>query len=367
MTVDGVVIPPNTTFFDITQDERTQFVLNLCEQLGVQLPSGPLDVDGAAALGLFGLGTPSGSFQNFSVLFGNDGNPDIDPETSRAFFAKVSFTQPWFDSFRLNISANYFDYLIEGAIGQLTAGTILGACFNPNNTVPTTVQNGVLVGDLCEFSTRNPQTGLLTAINEASFNLGSLTSRGIDFNLSADTDLEILNKLPGFNKLDGPINLGVTYRGTLQLENNEDITGDGIFNENVGLFGFPEYQMNITTALRYDRWGLSHRVFYSTAQDNGLNQFGGGNLCIPELTARDPNADTSGCTEFIDLPPVILHDLVLNYNADTWAVRVGVRNLLDTVIVRDTAIPGDGNSGTPFGLGFDADGRNFFFNVTKRF
>jgi len=366
---DGFDIPAGTVFFDVSQDERQEFVLNLCEQLGVQLPSGPLDVDGAAALGLFGIGTPSGSFQNFSVLFGNDGNEAINPETSRAFFAKVSFQQPWFDSFRLNFSANYFDYLIEDSIGQLTAGNILGSCFGLNNAVPTTVQNGILVGDLCEFQSRDPNTGLLTALNEASFNLGSITSRGIDFNLSADTDLEILNKLPGFNKLDGPINLGVTYRATWQFENNEDILGDGMFNENVGLFGFPDYQMNITTALRYDRWGLSHRVFYSTAQDNGINDFGGGNICSPELISRGISADEAGdrCTEFIDLPPVILHDIVLNYNADTWAVRVGVRNLLDTVIIRDTAIPGDGGSGTPFGLGFDADGRNFFFNVTKRF
>ena len=104
---------------------------------------------------------------------------------------------------------------------------------------------------------------------------------------------------------------------------------------------------------------------YQDSTDNGLAPFGGGNVCVPELTAR--GADTSGCTEFIDLPDVELHNISVTYNADTWAVRAGVRNLLNTVPVLDTAIPGDGNTGTPFGLGYDANGRNLFLNVSKRF
>lgn len=369
--VNGVPIPENTIFFDETLDERNEGVISLCEQLGVQLPSGPLDVDGAAALGLFGIGTPSASFQNFSVLFGNSGNPQLDPETSDAWFLKASFDQPWFDSFNLRLSANYFDYEVQGSIGQLTAGVILGQCFATDNIngvdVPrSTVVNGELVGNLCQFQSRSPTTGLLTAVNESSFNLGVLTSRGIDFNMEFSTELEFLNKIPGFGGLEEPLDLSVVYRGTLQLENNEDINGEGDFEQNLGLFGFPEYQHNVTAQLGYDRFSFLYRVFYSTPQDSGVGMFGGGNLCIPELTAR--GEDTSGCTEFIDLPAVILHDLTATYRADTWAFRVGVRNLLDTVIVRDAGgTPSDGGTGTPFGLGFDLDGRNFFVNVTKAF
>ena len=57
----------------------------------------------------------------------------------------------------------------------------------------------------------------------------------------------------------------------------------------------------------------------------------------------------------------------MTYNADTWSARAGIRNIANTVVVRDGAIPGDGNTGTPFGLGYDANGRNLFVNISKRF
>lgn len=90
----GFAIPAGTVFFDATQDARPAAIVASCTALGVSLPSGPLDVDGANALGLFGVGTPSGSFQNFGVLFSNAGNPDVDPEESEAFFARATFEQP---------------------------------------------------------------------------------------------------------------------------------------------------------------------------------------------------------------------------------------------------------------------------------
>ena len=34
---------------------------------------------------------------------------------------------------------------------------------------------------------------------------------------------------------------------------------------------------------------------------------------------------------------------------------------------RDTAIPSDGGTGTPFGLGYSLLGRTFFVNVSKAF
>jgi len=310
--------------------------------LGVVLPQEgdtPEQIAAAAqALGLFGIGTPSGSFQNFSVLFGNGGSTQLTPETSEALFLKASFDQPWFDSFDFRASVNYFEY------EELTAGNILGTCFNPNNTVQTTVVNGELVGDLCQFQTRSPTTGLLTAVNESSFNLGSLTSEGIDINAEFFADLDKVQDKLGLKETPS---LGLVYRATRQFDNSEDITGDGVFNENLGEFGFPKLQQNITTTLRYGDFSLLYSFQYQDATNNGIaGDFGGGNVCIPTLLARDANADTSGCTEFIDLPDV----------------ESGVRNLLNTVPVLDTAIVGDGNTGTPFGLGYDANGRNHFKN-----
>ncbi len=350
--------------YDSSMDERNQFTRDLCAQLGVVLPqdgSSQATIDAATALGLFGIGTPSGSFQNFSVLFGNGGSIDLSPETSKAFFAKVAIDQPWFDDFDFRFSANYYEYEVSDSIGQLTSGNILASCFDAA-TMNTTVVNGVLVGDLCEFQSRSPTTGLLTNVNESSFNLGSLTSRGIDFNAEFFADLDKVQSLTGLKETPS---LGLVYRATLSLENAEDITGNGTFNQLLGQFGFPELQQNITATLRYGNFGFLYSFQYQDATDTGVAPFGGGNVCRPALTAR--GVDNSGCTEFLTLPNVELHNVSLTYNADTWAVRAGVRNVFNTVPVLDTAIPGDGDTGTPFGLGYDANGRNVFVNVSKRF
>lgn len=358
-------------FYDQTQDERDANVIALCDQLGVALPTGPNDAAGALALGLFGLGTTNGSFQNFSVLQRNGGSTDVNPETSEAFFAKVTLDQPWFDSFTLRTTVNYFEYEVSDSIGQLTRGLILSTCFDPAEIAAgnrTVTGVGQVQGELCEFQQRDPNTGLLIGVNEASFNLGSITSRGIDFNTAFNMDLDQIPRIGQYFAPGGsPINFDFNYRGTWSLENQEDITGNGTFTDNLGEFGFPEMQANFTTSLRWRDFGLLHRYRFSTSTDSGVAPFGGGNVCVPVLLERDPNADTSGCTEYIDLPDLELHSVSATYSYDTWVFRAGVDNLLDEVVVRDIAVPGDADTGTPFGLGYSLNGRSFFVNVTKSF
>ncbi|MCI5043255.1 MAG: TonB-dependent receptor [Aquisalinus sp.] len=350
--------------YDSSLDERQASTIALCEQLGIVYPAdgdSQATIDQAAALGLFGIGSPSGSFQSFSVLFGNSGNTDVTPETSEASFVKVSVVQPWFEQFDLRFSANYYEYEVNDSIGQLTSGVILSSCFNDPNTA---VVNGELQGDLCQFQERNPATGLLSSVNESSFNLGSITSRGIDYNVEFYKDLDFINSLPVFGEIETP-ELGIVYRATDSFENAEDISGDGSFDDLLNTYGFPEFQQNITTTLSVGNWSFLHRYQYADATDSGLAPFGGGNVCAPTLLERDANADTSGCTEFITLPDLELHDFSVTYNADSWAFRAGIRNAFDEVPVLDHAIPSDADSGTPFGLGYDANGRNFFFNISK--
>ena len=331
------------------------------EQLDPVLARSQSTIDIASGLGLFGIGTPSASFQAFSVLTGNGGSTDLTPETSDAFFAKVSFEQPWFDEFDLRLSANYYDYRVEDSIGQLTDNTILGTCFDAA-AGSTTVQNGVLVGDLCQFQTRNPATGLLTAVNEASFNLGVINSEGVDINGEFFADLDAVQDKLGLAETP---NFGLVYRATRSIDNSEDITGNGTFNDNLGVFGFPKFQQNITATMRYGDFSVLYSLQHQNATDTGVAPFGGGTVCAPALIAR--GEDPTGCTEFLDLPDVELHNVSLTYNADTWAARVGVRNIANTVVVRDAAVPGSGGTGTPFGLGYDANGRNLFVNISKRF
>ncbi len=367
-STNTLVTDPNTglIIYDQTQDERQASVIALCDAIGVSLPTGPNDVDGAAALGLFGIGTVGASFQNFSVLTSNGGSTDVGPETSEALFAKITFQQPWFDSFNFNASVNYFEYLVEDSIGQLTTGLILGTCFNDANAQAVGV--GQVTGDLCQFQQRDPVTGLLTGVNEASFNLGAITSRGIDLNMTFSMDLTDIPEIGEFFAPGGdPINVYMVYRGTTSFENSEDISGDGTFDVNLGEFGFPEHQINFTTQLGWRDFRILHRFRYSEATFNGNNPFGGGNVCVPTLLARDPAADTSGCTEYIDLPAVELHDLTGTWSTGSWVLRMGVQNVFDEVVVRDTAIAGDGSTGTPFGLGYSMNGRAFFANVIKQF
>ena len=101
------------------------------------------------------------------------GNPDLAPEVATTWVVGGVYTPSWLPGF--NISADYYDIKVEGAITVLGDAEILSDCEDSQGTAP--------VCDLIErplpFDNRTPANAA-TAVNRAPLNLSSLRQRGLD-------------------------------------------------------------------------------------------------------------------------------------------------------------------------------------------
>lgn len=334
--VSSLQINPNTNTYDPALETRTQVVLDNCISLGLD----------PTTLGTVGQGTPNLAFVSGSVAFGNFGFKEVEPETSEAWFAGFTLDQPWADAFDLAIAVTWFDYIVDGSIGQLTRARILSDCF----------ESVGLSDPLCTFQTRDPN-GTLVAVNEASINLGPTTSAGFDVNLRFGYEMDLF-KLP--NSIDLDWNILYTH----STENTEDILGTGEVEDLLGTLniggGFPEDQLVSTLNASYGDFSVIWRLRFISdllgTPDLG-NSF---DPCFDFGTgALDPD-----CTEVEFTDDYWQNDLFGVYRGETWLVRLGINNLFDEVqkVDEDLAL-----ANIAIQSGHDIFGRRFTLGFEMRF
>ncbi len=73
------------------------------------------------------------------------------------------------------------------------------------------------------------------------------------------------------------------------------------------------------------------------------------------------------CRDFAEADDYFRHSFSVFYNADTWTVGGGVRNVFneEPPVVDETEVLAFSN--TPIGYGYDLQGRMFFVDVAYRF
>jgi iron complex outermembrane receptor protein len=296
--VSSLAINPVTNTYDPALETRSQVVLDNCYSLGLD----------PTTLGTVGQGTDALAYTTLPVAFGNFGFKEVQPETSEAWFAGFTLDQPWTDAFDLSLAVTWFDYVLDGSIGQLTRNQILRDCFDSVG----------LSDPLCAFQTRDPGTGNLTAVNEASINLGPTTSAGVDINMRVGFDV---------SAVDVEWNLLYTH----SKENTEDVLG---LNEEEDLRGslslgggFPKDQAVSTLQANYGDFGVIWRLrfisdLYGTP-DLG-NSF---DPCFDfDTGALDPD-----CTEAEFTDDYFQNDLYGVYRSDNWLIRLGFTNITNEV------------------------------------
>ena len=340
--VSSLQLDPTTGAYDPALETREQVVLDNCIALG-------LDPTTLGTVNQEDGDPTTTAFVSLPVAFGNFGNQSVDPETSDAYFIGVVLDQPWFDEFDFRISATYFDYKIDGSIGQLTRGQILGDCFDSVG----------LTDPLCDFQTRDA-SGNLVAVNEASINLGLTTSRGYDINIAAGYEFD---NLPFTTD---PIAVDWTLVFTQQLENTEDVLGDGNTTDNLGVLtlggGFPDYQAVSTITGSWKDYSINLRSRYISDLYGTPDQGNAFAACFDIDPAVNQRLDDCLEREFTD--NYFQHDLTLAYRGDGWSLRGGVLNLFDEIQKTDNDLS---QYNVPIQAGHDIYGRRFFMSVSKSF
>lgn len=96
------------------------------------------------------------------------GNPDLDPETSKALTAGVVYQPSWAPG--LHVSLDYYKFEITDAIATLTAQQIVDGCFNRGQQ------------SLCDAITLNPN-GSLSQVQATLINAAEARTSGVDAEL----------------------------------------------------------------------------------------------------------------------------------------------------------------------------------------
>jgi iron complex outermembrane recepter protein len=125
--------------------------------------------------------------QAYNVPTLTGGNAQLQPEKADTWTTGIVLhpSRDWVGGGDLNFSVDYFDINVKDAVAQLGGQLIVDRCVAGSAA-------------FCSLVTRDPTSGLLTSISNTNLNLNNLKSRGIDFDLEFNTDLDsIVHNLPG--------------------------------------------------------------------------------------------------------------------------------------------------------------------------
>ncbi|WP_109259375.1 TonB-dependent receptor domain-containing protein [Hyphobacterium indicum] len=319
--------PATQLQYDPNLDTRSQITIANCQAAGVDPTS----------LGLAGNLLP-----NTSVETASGGTTALDPETSRSQTWGVVAEQPWFEAFDLRFAVTYYDIVVSDSVNEPTAGFIVNDCYN---TIPG------FQSAFCNRIRRDGQ-GFLNFIDASFINIGTINSKGVDFNILYE------DELPWF----GGWGLTTDLRATRLNEQVFNVQGTP--DDNAGETEAPHWTGSVRVALDRNNWRFTWLAQY----------IGGGEENNPGATGstcRQVNPTGTGLincgTPVYWTEDYITNTLGVSWTPDTWVVNFGIQNVFDVAppTVDPAGVFAIGN--VPIGIGHDLRGRRWFLGVRKSF
>ncbi len=310
------------------------------------------------------------------------GDFGLDPETSDSFTVGFSFEQPFTDAFDLDFGMTYYEIDIDDTVVEPGAGFIIDDCYN---------QQPNLSSAFCGRITRdfndpgNP--GDIVFVDRSFINRDNETAKGFDINARFRKDgIEIGDRSFDFGAF-AQLNHKTERRFVFTLPSGElDI------DEDVGEFGFADWQGFITPFIEYDNFRLTWSTQYRSGVEidketqviNGLRENLGPDLdnIIPgqrlfsnfnsddnfgTVTCAGQAAGDVNCRPVVEAPDYWEHAVSLRYSGEDWSIVGGVSNVFDErpPLVDPRFVFSRANA--PLGNGYDFNGREFFVSLRKNF
>ncbi|WP_332767846.1 TonB-dependent receptor domain-containing protein [Phenylobacterium sp.] len=182
-----------------------------------------------------GSGAPAALVNNVT-----GGNPNLKPEEADTWTVGIVLSPSAIPGLRASI--DYYDIDIQGAIGALSAQSIVDRCFTGGQTA------------LCPLITINPATNAITRTDASFLNLSETITRGVDAEISytrqiADGDLTI-------RLLSTYVANLITNDGVLSIDRAGQVAGQGADA------GLPRWRSTATVAYRRGPLALSAATRY---------------------------------------------------------------------------------------------------------
>lgn len=340
--------PMAANVFDPTLDTRDADVIARCIAEGL-----PQDLGGGNVAAVTG------------VEIFNEGNLDLDPETSTSLNLGASFEQPFTDAFDFTFGVNYYDIDVEDTVVAPGVQFIVNDCF---------VNEQDSRSIFCDRIERDANQ-LIEFVGLGSINLNEEEVRGLDFNATLSFD---------FNAFNQPFEYQFSGRANHLLERRTLFVGDDgdpLEDEFEGEFGFPDWTGSMVNRLVYKDVAFNWftRYISSVEQDeDGIDDFGNafgvdtdddGFADTFSQTCLGPAFGDVNCRDVGFADDYFVHNLSVNYqNADNdFSITLGVNNVFD----RDPPEV-DGSevlslSNVPLGNGYATNGRTFVAQIRKGF
>lgn len=341
--ISGFLDPCNAANIDAAvtasgdTDPDVQLVINNCIADGIIFTdsdaNGNPDTTTLGASGTVTIPTSSG------------GNPDLNPEESRTFTVTAQFEQPWYEGFSFSLAASYYDIKITNSVEEPGAGLIFSKCYSdpdfPNLTSP-----------FCSLVDRTQggdnTSRFINNVDLTFFNIGEITSRGIDINTRFNTDLPI--------EFDGePVNFSMSTATSYVLEQEQQTFDPSDRDDNLNEIGTPQFRINVGTNFSWGEFSLvsEHRRIGRQFED------------VSESFRDNPFFTGVQLTRDLDFVDAVwYHDVALTWAHNNFSISGGVNNIADREppLIDDSEGPNRNNAVST--AGYDFFGRSYF--VTGR-
>ena len=286
------------------------------------------------------LNSPAGQYN-----FLQGGNPNLNPEEADTY----TFGAVWTPSFlpRFNMSVDWFDIKVDGAIQTMGALNTLSLCYDQGDAAA------------CNRINRNAGGQLWVGdgnVEDLNINIGGFETSGVDINANYGVDLEDWGA-PAYGSL------AFSFVGTWLNELVTD-TGAGQANSVYDCTGFYANQCGVPNP----EWRHRARVTWVSPWDMDLSatwrHFGEVEIAV---LGADGSLNNGGARIDRYFDAMNYLDLAATWQVrDTVTLRAGVNNVLDSDPPLSYSVGTTGNGNTYPQL-YDAMGRYFFFGVTANF
>lgn len=260
----------------------------------------------------------------------SQGNLDLGVETAKTL-TLGAVIQPRFVP-NLTLTIDYYNIDLRGAIASFAAQTLIEKC----------VDSPTLDNAFCPLITRDANNNLESVVTQ-KMNLSRFLTRGIDFGLNYQADLEDW----GLGSNSGRISIDAAYGRLMKRDFTLDPADQTNITKSAGVFGSPKWKGVVRTTYSHDDFSITWAV----------RHFG---PMKPTTTA------TAELYKPLRTPHVFYHDLSGRVNVtENVEFYGGLRNLFDRDPPR---IPGAEAGGANFELGYqagvyDSIGRTFFVGL----
>lgn len=272
-------------------------------------------------------------------LFRFLGGPDLEPEIANTWTAGVVVQDLFVDA--MNLSIDYYNIEIEGAIGDLFEPQIFDACIlsGTSGTDP-----------LCDRTSRDPSTGFITQIDTGFANIGLFETSGIDFGV------DYSRPVPGVFDTEAILQAEIVATWLQKWEQVFDVNDPTSRQACDGLYGdfcgnpYPEWKTRVT--LRWTDGPVSANLGWSW-----VSSVTNDTLAFDPGDAGRLGVTKTGSVSYFDLAAI-------------WRITEGIelRAGIDNVTDEDPPLVGsEFANGNTYLNQYDAIGRRYFLGTRFTF